>query len=399
MYRVQTLLVIAVSLLVGVGFVVLASASCVNGLKYGSSYYFLIRQAVWLIVAVAAMAAAIFFDYHKWRDFPLLTVLAYLVMLGLMAAVFLFPATKGSHRWLSFGAIHLQSSEFAKLMIVFAMAVYLDRVGLHIEQKAGVFWALVILGLPVGLALAEPDFGATMVIGLAGGVLLLIAGMRWRHIFAFGGLGIAGVVALLIFNPNRMYRLAGYLPKNVCELLGMTPEAMAASVEKGSTYQFDMAQVAICNGRLTGRGLNESLQKLTYLPEAHTDCVFAIGAEEWGLGFSLLLLALYVAIFVLGITIALRARDRLGRYMAYGMTMLVVFQALFNMGVVSGIFPPKGMALPFISYGGTNLIVTMVAIGTLFNIARQIGLPKVRPRSTISPVFSNQGELEYGSRV
>lgn len=399
MYRVQTLLGIAVSALVAIGFVVLASASCVNGLKYGSSYYFLVRQLIWLGVAVIALVAAIFFDYHKWRDFPILTILAYLAVLGLMTVVLFLPATKGSHRWISFGSVNLQPSEFAKLAIVFVMAVYLDRVGLHIERLSGSLWATGVLGVPVVLALAEPDFGAAMVVGLGGGVLLLIAGMRWRHIILYGLIGLVGVGTLLVFNSNRMYRLAGYLPKNVAQMLGISAEDMAASLEKGSTYQFDMAQVAIGNGRLTGRGLNESLQKLTYLPEAHTDCIFAIGAEEWGLGFSLVLLFLYLVVFVLGIIIALKARDRLGRMIAYGMTMLVVFQALFNMGVVSGIFPPKGMALPFISYGGTNLIVTMIAIGTLFNIARQIGLPKVRPRSTISPVFSNQGELEYGSRV
>lgn len=392
MYRVQTLLGIAVSALVAIGFVVLASASCVNGLKYGSSYYFLIRQLMWLGIAVAAMVPAISFDYHKWRDFPFLTVFAYLVVLGLMGAVFLFPATKGSHRWLAFGSIHLQPSEFAKLMVVFVLAVYLDRVGLRIEKFSGVIWALGLMGVLVGLALIEPDFGAAMVIGLAGGVLLLVAGMRWRHILLFGGMGIAGVVTLLMFNRNRMYRLAGWFPPKVAEWLGVPPEAVTASLEKGSSYQFDMAQVAIGNGRLLGRGLNESLQKLTYLPEAHTDCVFAIGAEEWGLAFSIILLVLYLVIFGCGVTIAFKARDRLGRLMAYGMTILIVYQALFNMGVVSGIFPPKGMALPFISYGGTNLIVTLIAVGTLFNIARQIGLQKVRPRSTISHDFSTQGE-------
>ncbi|MGN0852620.1 MAG: FtsW/RodA/SpoVE family cell cycle protein [Kiritimatiellia bacterium] len=393
MYRVRALLGIAIFALVAIGIVVLASASSVNGIKHGSSCYFLVRQLEWMAVAVVVMAAAAFFDYHKWREFPWLTVFGYLLVVGMLGAVFLYPPTKGSYRWLPLGAsAHLQPSELAKLMVVFAMAVYLDRVGLRIERFSGAFWALAIVLPPFGLALAEPDFGAAMVIALGGGVLLLIGGMRWRHVVPVTLLAVAGVGTLLAFNSNRMYRMAGWLPPKVAEWLGMTPEAVSASLSKGSTYQFDMAQVAIGNGRLTGRGLNESLQKLTYLPEAHTDCVFAIGAEEWGLGFSLLLLFLYLAIFVLGIMIALKARDRLGRMIAYGMTMLVVFQALFNMGVVSGIFPPKGMALPFISYGGTNLIVTMAAMGTLFNIARQIGLPKVRPRSTMSPVFSKQGE-------
>ena len=135
-------------------------------------------------------------------------------------------------------------------------------------------------------------------------------------------------------------------------------------------------------------GYTKSMQKKFYLPEAHTDFIFAIGAEELGLVFSLVLLTVFTVFFICGIRIALRAPDRLGRLLAFGMTFLVFFQVLFNIGVVTGCLPTKGLALPFISYGGTNLMTSMIAVGILFNIGRQIELPKPRPRSTISPVFS-----------
>ena len=140
---------------------------------------------------------------------------------------------------------------------------------------------------------------------------------------------------------------------------------------KNAAHQLNQALVAIQRGGLSGVGFNKSMQKQYYLPEAHTDFIFAIGAEEWGLVFSLVLLALFVVFFVCGVRIALRAPDRLGRLFAFGATFLIFFQALFNIGVVTGVLPTKGLALPFISYGGTNLVTALVAVGLLFNVGRQ----------------------------
>ncbi len=140
-----------------------------------------------------------------------------------------------------------------------------------------------------------------------------------------------------------------------------------------------MALAAIRRGGLTGVGFNKSIMKQAYLPEAHTDFIFAIGAEEWGLTFSLVLLALFIALFVCGMRIALRAPDRLGRFFAFGATFLIFFQSLFNVGVVTGCLPTKGLALPFISYGGTNLVTALLAVGILFNVGRQIDTSHPRP--------------------
>lgn len=389
MNRVVTVLCTVVLALVVIGFVLLASASELNSLRFTRSsgetpYYFLIRQAVWLCIAFVACLCAVHFDYHRWRTWPWLTISFYVVVVGLMALVFAFPATKGSHRWIRFGSFALQPSEFAKILSVVATGVVLDRMGWRIERfwKGVVPTALCVVVL-MGLTLAEPDFGATMVIAVSAGLLFWLAGMRYGHYGALAVTGLGAVGTLLAFNANRMNRIVAWIPSWLAQAMGVAPEVIAANAEKDANYQLANALVAIRNGGVTGApGLFKSLQKQEYLPEAHTDFIFAIGAEEWGLVFSLGLLALYVTFFVCGVYIAHRAPDRLGRLFAFGMTFLVFFQAMFNLGVVTGCLPTKGLALPFVSYGGTNLITAMLAVGVLVNIGGQMEPRKPRPRTT-----------------
>lgn len=391
MRRVLTLLGISVLALLAWGLIVLASASYGNGSRlHSDTSYFLYKQVTWLVVALPCLFVAIKFDYHKWREWPWLTIVAYGMVVLLMGLVFLFPPVNGSRRWVSIGTIRLQPSEFAKLMSVFATAVFLDRAGWVI----GKFWrgavrSVAIVAVLMGLALAEPDFGATMVIGLTGGMLFLVSGMKIAHMLTLGGVGLCGVGSLLALNANRMNRILswgkGMFGAAMANAGGSVAEMSAREI--AAAHQADMALVAIQNGGITGVGFNRSMQKLRYLPEAHTDFIFAIGAEEWGLIFSISLLALFTVFFVCGMIISARAPDRLGRLLAFGMTFLIFFQAVFNIGVVTKCLPTKGLALPFISYGGTNLITAMVAVGVLFNVGLQIELPKPRPRSTISPRF------------
>lgn len=392
MNRTLSLLGLVVLSLVAVGLVVLASASEMNGLRlYHNAYHFLSNQALWLGVSFVVLLAACCFDYHRWREWPWLTIAFYCIVVLLMAAVLAFDPTKGSRRWLRLGAMRMQPSEFGKILAVVATSVLLDRMGWRIER----FWkgalpAVAMVGVLMGLAVAEPDFGATMVIALTAGVLFFVAGMRIWHMGAMGLVGGCAVGTLLAFNANRMNRIVAWLPSSLAASLGMSPEQIAANADKDANYQLTHALVAIRNGGITGSpGLFRSNQKLAYLPEAHTDFIFAIGAEEWGLIFSIGLLLLFVAFFVCGMIIAAHAPDRLGRLLAYGMTFLVFFQAIFNIGVVTGVLPTKGLALPFISYGGTNLITAMAALGTLFNVGRQIEQPVARSRGAFAPsVFS-----------
>ena len=382
-----TVLGVSVLILVGGGFMLLASAGEGTGRTlYHSPYYFVAHQAMWLCVATAFMLVAAFFDYHNWRRYPFLTICLYAIVVILMVAVLFADKTKGSHRWLRlFGPVRLQPSELGKITVVVSVAAFLDWAGWRIEK----FWkgsvpALALVGVLMGLAVAEPDFGTTVIIGLTGFTLCFIGGMRILHILLMGCAGAAGVIVLLALNPNRMRRLGAWLPEPVLTFLGLP----LPTGDDPAAYQLNQALVAIRHGGLFGVGYTKSMQKQFYLPEAHTDFIFAIGAEELGLIFSILLLTVFTVLFVCGIRIALRAPDRLGRLLAFGMTFLVFFQVLFNLGVVTGCLPTKGLALPFISYGGTNLMTSMIAVGILFNIGRQIELPKPRPRSTISAVFS-----------
>ena len=391
MRRTLNLLAISVLALLAIGFTLLASASAVNGHRlHNNAYHFVIHQAVWLfLVAVPAMLVVTFFDYHRWRRNVWLTVALYVGICILLCAVFGFKEINGSHRWINLGPIRLQPSEFAKMATILSVGVFLDRAGWKIE----LFWkgaipAVGIIGVLAVLTVAEPDFGSTMVLGLTGFVLLFIAGMKIAHILILGGLGFVAVLVCVASNANRMRRIVAWLPNEmamkVMEMFNIP--AVAQGELRPEAHQLNQALVAIQRGGLTGVGFNKSMQKQYYLPEAHTDFIFAIGAEEWGLIFSLVLLALFVVIFVCGVRIALRAPDRLGRLFAFGATFLVFFQALFNIGVVTGWMPTKGLALPFISYGGTNLVTAMVAIGLLFNVGRQIEssqMPRLRRSSSM----------------
>ena len=400
MKQARVVLGLSVLALVAIGFVVLSSAGGPVGLRTPPSfdqYHFVKQQAKWLVLSLPLFFGAMFFDYRNWRKYPWLTVAMYAVVIIALCAVFGFRPVNGSRRWLMFGPVRIQPSEFAKIAVVIAMSVFLDKVGWRIE----LFWkgtvkALAIVALPMGLAVAEPDFGSTMVLALTGGVLMIVAGMRVRHIGVVIGAGILSVGPLLLSNANRMRRISAWLPDWMtkrlsawCPWLGDLTVSTEDAQE--ANYQLDQALIAIRNGGETGVGFGNSMQKQMYLPENHTDFIFAIGAEEWGICFSLLLLVLFVTVFVCGVIISVKSCDRLGKFIAFGGTFLIFFQAMFNMGVVTGLLPTKGLALPFISYGGTNLLTAAVASGIILNVFRQIESPKLRPRSIISPMFETEG--------
>ena len=379
------LLGISVLSLLAIGFVVLASACEANGIRlHGNAYHFVVHQAIWLFaVAVPAMLVAMFVDYHIWRRHVWLTVALYVVICLLLGAALGFRAINGSHRWIILGPIRLQPSELAKMTVIIATGVFLDRAGWRIELfRKGALPAVCIIGLLTAFTVLEPDFGSTMVIGLTGFILLFVAGMKVTHILALGGVGALGVLGIIATNANRMRRIVAWLPNEMAAKVTALLNLPVAVHEgpQAEAHQLNMALAAIRRGGLTGVGFNKSIMKQAYLPEAHTDFIFPIGAEEWGLAFSIVLLTLFVIFFVCGVRIALRAPDRLGRYFAFGATFLIFFQALFNIGVVTGCLPTKGLALPFVSYGGTNLVTALLAVGLLFNVGRQVDLSRMRSR-------------------
>ena len=351
-----TVLVTTIALLLGVGVILVATAGGVRAANlFGNPHHFLIRQLIWLAIAVGIGCAASWFDYHWWRDHKSLTIALFaLVVLALFLVI--CPGIRhkinGSYRWLSLGPLSVQPGEFAKIATVIAMSVWLSRIGWRVRLfMKGTLFPILGLGVLLGLLYLEPDYGTMMIVGVIGGALMFVAGTRLVYLIPFGLLGSALLcIKLIFFSKNRSGRIGEWL--------------------EGTSHQVNQSLLAFQNGGLWGVGFTQSTQKHAYLPEAHTDFIFSIGGEEFGFLFSVGVVAAFMVILWCGIRISMRAPDSLGRLLAFGMTFLLVFQGAWNIAVVTGVVPTKGLALPFLSYGGTSLVTAMLAIGTLINIGR-----------------------------
>ena len=367
--------------LVALGLMVLCSASQPNAVRlhHGNAFAFFVRQ---LIFAFGGIVIAFFVaktDYRIWKNHRALTWVLYVAVFLSLFAVFppIGHKVNGSFRWIPLGPVNLQPSEFAKLAIVIVVAMWMDRIGWKSERflKGAVVPGLLIAGF-AGPILAETDLGSTVVVGCAGALMMLLGGTRWLYILGSIALGGCAFLGVMFTNENRMRRLAPWLrealPPDALNWLGIeqaAPEAVKKLSEMDSAaYQAYNSLVAIKNGGLWGVGLGQSMQKHAYLPEAHTDFVMAVGAEELGIIFSIAVIVLFFLFFALAIYIGLKASDRYGRYLAFGMGFIIFFQAMFNLGVVSEALPTKGMALPFFSYGGTNMIAACIAVGVILSV-------------------------------
>ena len=331
---------------------------------HGDPYFFIKRQFAYLAVGIVLLVSVASLDYRRWRDTEALTWLFFAVVMVLLAAVFGFKAINGSHRWISVGPLRLQPSEFAKLLTVILLAVWLDKASWKVELfMRGAFWPAALIGVIALPVLLEPDFGSVMVIGSVGFLLMLVGGTRILHMLPFLVCGMGVVAFKVMTNANRMARIAAFFGVKLDVGVEVMDEAA-----KRAAYQADQALAAIGNADIWGAGLGESMQKHLYLPEAHTDFIFAVGAEELGIVFSVSVVLLYVAFFALSVYIARKAQDRFGRFLVVGMAFIIFFQAMFNIGVVCKALPTKGMALPFFSYGGTNLMSAFFAVGTILSV-------------------------------
>ena len=356
---------LVVTLLVSLGLIVLFSASQANSMRlYGNAFHFVKYQSAFVAAGVVAATCFALFDYRKWRDHPCLVWLLTAVVIILLLVVFRYPPVNGSRRWIRLLSLRIQPAEFAKLAIVFVLSMWLDRAGWRVELIGrGAFVPALIIGAFALPILLEPDFGSVMVIGLVGFIVMFVGGVRILHMLPFGILGAGVVVYKVATNANRMARIAAFLGIK----LDIGADVVDAAAERAA-YQAHQALVAIGNGGIWGVGMGQSMQKHYYLPEAHTDFIFAIGAEELGLLFSIAVILLYCAFFALSVYIARKSTDRFGRLLVLGMSVIIFFQAMFNIGVVCEALPTKGMALPFFSYGGTNMLSSFIAIGTIFSV-------------------------------
>lgn len=362
MRKVLTTLCLAVLTLVVFGLVSVASSSAVRAVALrGDPHFFWKRQVIWCALGVVCALVAARIDYHVWRrrDFQIALAVGTAGILALVLVPGIGELINGSRRWIRLPFFSIQPSEFAKIAVVISLAAWLDAIGWRTKRFVkGFFIPSVALAVVLGLLMMEPDFGATFVVGALAGCLLFAAGVRIVYLCSGVVLALAGFAAMVWHDPVRWARVSAWMS-------GPDSGAKAA-------HQMKQSILAFVNGGVRGLGLNKSVQKHFYLPEAHTDFIFAISGEEFGLVGTLSVVLLFVTILVCGIWIALKAPDRLGRLIAFGLTVMLVFQAALNIGVVIGALPTKGLALPFISYGGTNMLAALIAVGILVNIGRHI---------------------------
>jgi cell division protein FtsW len=343
------------------GAVMVFSASAVTARDlFGNGYIFLVRQLVFLALGIAGMFLLMNVDYRKLRQ-PRVIFTGLSLTTVLLIAVFFLDRSHATHRWVRLGPLSLQPSEIAKLVVIFYLAWFLEirtaprAPGVN-DLRRTLLPALGMVVCLAGLVLAEPDMGTACMILLIAGVLLFAAGLSYRYIFT-AALAVLPIVYLAIVRvPYRLERLKAFLSP------GTDPQ--------GHGFQLLQSLIAVGSGGFTGVGLMESRQKLFYLPEAHTDFIFAVICEELGYIGGVIILSLFVIYGWRGFIAAMKAPDDFGRYLALGITTMVVGQAMVNLSVVLGLMPTKGISLPFVSYGGSSLLGMLLATGVLLNISQ-----------------------------
>ncbi len=349
-----------------VGAVMVFSASAVIAREqHGSAYTFILRQLVWLVLGLAGMFGMMNVDYRKLCQ-PAVVFTGLFIVLVLLLGVFFLDKSRAAHRWIRLGPASIQPSEFAKVIVILYLAWFLEmrRKLRGVEAEAAINDlqrtigpALAPVLLLVGLIVLEPDLGTAVEIFLIALALLFVAGLSGRYILWAGAAALPVVYLLIVRVSYRYDRIVGFL----------NPEADP----QGRGFQLLQSLIAVGSGGFAGVGLMESRQKLFYLPEAHTDFIYAVVCEELGFIGAVAVLALFAIYGWRGIRAALAAPDDFGRLAALGITVMVVSQALINLGVVLGMMPTKGIPLPFISYGGSSLLAMLLATGVLLNISQQ----------------------------
>lgn len=348
-------IIAAVSVLVVIGLLMVYSASAIIAeQRYGSTLVFFKKQLLWIVLGSSLAFLLQYLDYNHLQKliWPLLFVVFILLVLVLFSA-----PISGAHRWLRWGPIGVQPSELAKLALVIYLAGALDRKQSKIKKLKGVIPLLLIISLNCALILAEPDLGTPVLIGVVVLSLFFLGGVRLKHIFYIAFPSIA-VVAISLFT-------VGYRWKRIIAFLDPWADA------QGKGYQIVQSLLALGNGGWIGQGFGASRSKLLYLPEPHTDFIFPILGEEWGLFGSWVILILFTIFFWRGLKIALQAPNLFGALLAAGITLYISFQALLNIGIACGLLPTKGIPLPFLSFGGSSILFTLAAVGILLNISRQ----------------------------
>jgi cell division protein FtsW len=373
------ILFVTVVVMVSFGVLILYSASSIMAQldpRYGSSWHFVVRQVEWAAVAVAAMMTLKKTHYRKFQS-PTVAFSAMSVALMLLLVVYFVDTTH--HRWLRVGTVGVQPSELAKPALVIFLAFFVTWRARAINNPR---YTLIPAALAVGLmilAVVVADLGTAVVLGAAAAAVFVVAGLEWRYGAIAAAVAIVGVVIFIFAEPYRIVRMVRFFDPQFKIIARFDPHGKIRSrmeqslVTRDTNYQLEQSQIAVGAGGPAGLGLTNGRQKLLYLPEAHTDFIYAVVAEELGLAGSVGLLLGFGVIFWRGLRAAFRMRDDFGRYLALGVTVVVVVQGFINMSVVLGMMPTKGIPLPMISYGGSSLLSTLALLGILMNVAENAG--------------------------
>jgi cell division protein FtsW len=372
-----TLLVFCVAALLALGMVMLYSSSMAQ-----TGAQDLLRQFVWCVVGLLACVTAAVADY-RWLKKAVWPLFGGAVLLLVLVKVF---GTRhlGAQRWFTFHGLSFQPSELAKIVLLITLAWYGERYQRHMGTlKRGIVLPGILLGVMVGLILIEPDVGNGLLLASVSGFVLLLAGIRWRYFLPPILIGITAISVFIYNNPTRSDRIYSWLH--------------VQETRRGTGLQAYQAMVAMGSGGLLGKGLGNSRQKLGFLPFHKSDFIFAIIGEELGLVATLLVVLAFITIVLSGVYVAWNAPDLFGLLLGSGIAMLIGLQAFINIGVVTGALPNKGLPLPFISQGGSNLAILLGSVGLLLSIARKGRvssgvLEGLRGRERVNP-FAKRGEL------
>ena len=351
------LLFTATLLLVCTSVVMVYSASAVMAMeRFQQPYWFLTKQAAWALMGLLLVPIVMRIDYRQYRQPAVIWTMLALATAALVAVLFSRPVN-GASRWLGVGPFGVQPSELAKIAIIIFTAALLER---RMERIDDVSYSLIPIAIVVGgivaLILAEPDLGTAAVVAMIAAAMVFAAGVSYRYVL---GLALASLPAFYLLVMTSEYRR-----RRVFAFLDPWSDPL------GTGYQMIQSMTAVGTGGIVGRGLMGGVQKLFYLPEPHNDFIYAVISEELGLAGATVVLACFGVIIWRGLRTAVRAPDRFGAFLAIGLTVMVVFQAFFNISVVLGLLPPKGIPLPFVSAGGSSLLINLIGMGILLNVSQ-----------------------------
>jgi len=345
------ILFLATLLLVCLSVVMVYSASAV-----GNPYDYLMKQLMWVALGLSILSVAMRIDYRNYREPAFIWSFLAVVTIALIAVLFM-PRVNGARRWFSIGGLGIQPSEAVKLAAIVFIAALLER---RMHRVNEIPYALMPIALVVagwiGLILLEPDLGTSMAIALIAGVMVFAAGLNYSYLTVVAIAALPAVGLLVMFWDYRLQRVMTFLHPWDDPL--------------GAGYQIIQSFIAVHTGGIAGRGLMNGVQKLFYLPEPQTDFIYAVIAEELGLIGATLVLICFCIITWRGVSIALRAPERFGAFLALGLTTMIAVQAFVNMSVVLGLMPTKGIPLPFVSFGGSSLLINLLGMGVLLNVSQ-----------------------------